>query len=279
VTQSLSTDSFLDAFRRFIGRRGKPSQVLSDNTGCFVGADRVLRESVAAWNQAAINEHFRQRGIQWVFNPPLASQFGGCYERIIRSIRKILNVLLRDQLVSYEKLNTFMIEVESILNSRPLVPISMDPTGEAPLTPNHLLLLRNSPNISPGIFSQDDNYARKRCRHVQYLTDQFWVRWIREYLPTLQERSKWLGKQRNFNEGNVVLLVDKTAPRGQWLVGRILQTFPDESGCVRSVSVRTKNGIVKRPIEKLCLLTAASDDEASGPTMQDVHASNSATGL
>jgi len=135
-----------------------------------VGADRVLRESVAAWNQAAINKHFRQKGIQWAFNPLLASHFGGCYERMIRSISKILNVLLRDQLVSDEKLNTFMIEVESILNSRPLVPISMDPTGEDRLTPNHLLLLRNSPNVSPGIFAQDDNYARKRWRHVQYLT-------------------------------------------------------------------------------------------------------------
>jgi len=78
----------------------------------------------------------------------------------------------------------------------------------------NLLLLRNSLNISPGIFSQDDNYAHKRWRHIQYLTDQFWVRWIREYLPTLQERSKWLGKQRNFNEGDVVHLVDKTAPGG-----------------------------------------------------------------
>ena len=88
VTQSLSTDSFLDAFRRFIGRRGKPLSVLSDNAGCFVGADRVLRESIAAWNQAAINEQFRQKGIQWVFNPPLASHFGGCYERMIRSMRQ-----------------------------------------------------------------------------------------------------------------------------------------------------------------------------------------------
>ena len=81
-----------------------------------------------------------------------------------------------------------------------------------------------------------------------------------------------------FNEGDAVLLVDKTAPRGQWLIGRILQTFPGENGCVRSVSVRTKNGIVKRPIAKLCLLTAASDDDASDPSMQDGHASNLATG-
>jgi len=158
-----------------------------------------------------------------------------------------------------------MVEVESILNSRPLVPICMDSTGEAPLTPNHLLLLRNSLNVSPGIFSQDDNYARKRWRHIQYLTDQFWVRWIRKYLPTLQERSKWLGKQRNFNEGDVILLVDKTAPRGQWLVGRILQTFPDDKGCVRTVSVRTKNGVVKRPIAKLCLVSSAPDNWQERP--------------
>ena len=115
VTQSLSTDSFLDAFRRFIGRRGKPLSILSDMAGCFVGADRVLHESIAAWNQAVINKQFPQKEIQWVFSPPLTSHFGGCYERMIRSTRKILNVLLREQVVAYEKLNTFMVVVESII--------------------------------------------------------------------------------------------------------------------------------------------------------------------
>ena len=55
-----------------------------------------------------------------------------------------------------------MKEVESILNSRPITPVTMDPEANMPLTPNHLLLLRETSNIAPGIFDSADNYASKR---------------------------------------------------------------------------------------------------------------------
>ena len=88
----------------------------------------------------------RQLDIRWEFNPPYASHTGGVWERLIRSVRKILDALLTQQTVTDEGLATVMVEVES-MNSRPLTPV-LDPDGEEPLTPNQLLLMRASPNFS-----------------------------------------------------------------------------------------------------------------------------------
>ena len=80
-------------------------------------------------------------------NCDLFRHMGGVWERIIRSIRKILIALLGQQLVTDEMLQTLMAEVAGILNSRPLPPLSSDPKDLEPLIPNHLLLLRSNPSL------------------------------------------------------------------------------------------------------------------------------------
>ena len=121
---------------------------------------------------------------------------------------KILRALLGEQLVSDESLRTMMTEVQSILNSRPLTPVSSDPKDLEPITPNHLLLLRSNANFPSGIFSKEDMYTRRRWRQVQYLSNVFWKHWLKEYLPTLQERKKWLKPRRCLSVGDLVLIVD-----------------------------------------------------------------------
>jgi len=143
--------------------------------------------------------------------------------------------------------------VEFIVNSRPLTMIVLDSTGEEPLTPNHLLLLRSPADHSTGIFTKDDLFVRKRWHQVQYLTEQFWIRCRREYLQTLQTRSKWQQPQKNLEIRDIVLLCDDSVPRGKWPLGRIMDTYPDNLGTVRQVLVRTRgNALLRRPITKLC---------------------------
>ena len=108
----------------------------------------------------------------------------------------------------------------------------MDPEANVPLTPNHLLLLREMPNISPGLFSSNDNYSKKRWRQIQYLASQFWLRWNHKYLQLLQVRLKWQKPKDNFKVGDVVLVYDKNAPRGKWPLGRIVKIFPDRNNRV-----------------------------------------------
>lgn len=136
----------------------------------------------------------------------------------------------------------------------------MDPKDLEALTPNHLLLLKTQPSLSPGLFQREDLYVRRRWRQVQYMADLFWRRWTREYLPQLQERQKWLVKRRNFQVGDVVLVVNDAAPRNSWLMGKIVHTIPDKSGFIRQVRIKTRYNCLDRPVTKICLLLEAEED-------------------
>ena len=175
----------------------------------------------------------------------------------MRSVKRILKAMLGEQVVTDEVLLTVMAEVESILNSRPLTKLSLDPRDEEPLTPNHLLLLRVSKALPPGVFGITDSYGRRRWKQSQYMADQFWHRWLKEYLPVLQLRQKWTLPHRNFKVGDLVLVVNENGPRCQWPLGRVLEVYPDTEGLVRQVDVKVGDKIFKRPIVKLCLLEGA----------------------
>lgn len=147
--------------------------------------------------------------------------------------------------------------MEAILNDRPITKVSDDVNDLEALTPNHILLLKGKPILAPGLFQESDLYIRRRWRQVQYLSDLFWKRWTREYLPLLQERQRWIKPQRSFTRGDIVVVMDQTAPRGSWLMGRVTKAYPDKKGLVRAVQLKTKTGLLERPIAKLFLLQEA----------------------
>ena len=254
IASTLDTSSFIQALRRFIARRGQVTKMWSDNGTNFVGGERELRESLQKWNKAQIHDFLLQRGIDWVFNSPGASHHGGVWERQIRTVRKILASTCQEQRLSDQSLSTLMCEVESIINSRPLTTTSDDPNDLDALTPNDLLLLKRPQPLPPGVFEPTDCYSRKQWRQVQYLADVFWSRWIKEYLPILQKRNKWSNPSRNLSLGDVVLVAETTLPRNAWLMGRIIETFPDSNGLVRTARIQTKHSIITRPITKLCVI-------------------------
>lgn len=127
----------------------------------FGAGERELRVAMQSWNDdSKVKAHLLQREIKWDFNPPAASHMGGIWERQIRTVRKVLNVILREQALDDERLSTLFCEVKSIINGRPLTVLSDDPNDETPLTPNHLLLLRGGPELPPGQFDQSDVYGK-----------------------------------------------------------------------------------------------------------------------
>ncbi|XP_033120536.1 uncharacterized protein LOC117119763 [Anneissia japonica] len=139
VSATLNTDSFINAYRRFVARRGQPIKVFSDNGTNFQAADKELRLALQSMDKSKVESFFHNKGCEWHFNPPSASHYGGAWERLIRSVRRILSGILQQQTVNEEVLTTVLAEVESILNSRPLTDISYDPKDGDPITPNHLL--------------------------------------------------------------------------------------------------------------------------------------------
>ncbi|XP_078493208.1 uncharacterized protein LOC144748760 [Ciona intestinalis] len=164
LARDLSTDSLLNALRRFIARRGTPDHIYSDNGTNLVGAERVLRESIQGWNHKQIYKFLLQKEVQWSFNPPSVSHMGGAWERMIRSTRRILLSLAGDRILNEDQMQTFLLEAESILNSRPLTPVTLDDAGEMPLTPNHLLRPNPTPDLPPTITDKTDCFARRRSQ-------------------------------------------------------------------------------------------------------------------
>ena len=231
VAATLEADSFINAFRRFVSRRGPIRQLRSDQGTNFVGASRELRAALNELDHDKIRGELQRHDCDWfVFkmNVPSASHMGGVWERQIRSVRNVLATLLQanGSQLNEEALSTFMCEAEAIVNSRPLTIDSLnDPTCLNPLTPNHLLTRKTKVLLPPpGVFQSPDMYCRKRRRRVQHLANEFWIRWKKEYLLNLQQRQKWSKPRRNMCVGDVVLIKDdEDLPRNQWQLSRVIE--------------------------------------------------------
>ncbi len=150
VADSLDTDSCINAIRRFVCRRGQVTVIRSDNGTNFMGAEREMREAIKCLDNDKIERVLQPKGIKWIFNSPAASHQGGIWEIQIRTVRRILSSLLKEQAVNDDCFQTIMCKVESIINGRPLTSVSDDVNDIEPLTPNHLLLLKSQPSMAPG---------------------------------------------------------------------------------------------------------------------------------
>ena len=256
VAHSLDSDSFLMALHRFIARRGKPQKLFSDNGTNFVAAERELAEEIQTINSSKLRGEMLLEAIEWSFNPPHAPHMGGAWERLIRSVKEILRHLVGDRLLTDEELVSFLCEAERILNDRPLTRMGSDAQDPTPLTPNHLLLMREN-NCTP---NTEANHVRRQWQVIQKIANVFYERFISEYLPQLQVRSKWTTTKDNLKTNDLVLVMDEDAPRGQWPMGVVTELEHSSDGCVRAATVRCNNKEKRRSIHKLVLLERHDDD-------------------
>jgi len=239
VSATLETDSFINALRRFINRRGPVRTIRCDQGSNLVGAKNELQKALSSMDQTRVRHFLLERNCDWIefqLNVPSASHMGGVWERQIRTARNVLSVLL-DQCGSQlndESLQTFMTEVEAVVNSRPLTVENLtSPDALEPLTPNHLLTGKSRVVLPPpGEFQRADLYLRKRWRRVQHLANEFWVRWKREFLHTLQLRQKWMRPRRNLQQGDVVIISNDNLPRNMWQIARVEEAYGDPDGYV-----------------------------------------------
>ena len=204
VLHSFSSDSFISALRRFIARRGSIGHLHYDNGINFVGRNKVINEAIRQWNQRLVSSFLLQKEIEWHFNAPLASHFGGSWVRLISSVRKVLDSISTETTFSEEGLATLFVEVEGIVNSRPLTPLSFVDGLDKPLTPKDLLMICPDSGLPPVDSSSTDAYFVNRWRHVQHFADVFWKRWSKEYLPTLKYCKEWLKPRRNICVNDIV---------------------------------------------------------------------------
>ena len=191
VAHSLDRSSFINDLQRFMCRRGNIKVIKCVNGTNFVGTERELRKAIRLFNRQKIANFLLSQEIEWKFNTQTASLMGGAWERMIRCVRQVLQVLLKEQRLDDEGLTTVMCQAENIVNSRPLTHVSEDTQDPQLLTPNHLLHLQATSVFSAGIFDEKDIYSRRRWRQVAYLSEVFWRRWCKQYVTSLQCRHKW----------------------------------------------------------------------------------------
>ena len=216
----------------------------------FVGCESELKKLMQE-SKEKVEEFVMAHKVRWKFNTPLSPHQGGFFESMIKQAKKVLRVIVGEQVLTWNEMATVFAEVKCLVNSRPLGYPSNDPNDLQPITPNHFVLGRATPEIPQGPFRETKN-SRKRFEFVQALVQQFWNRFHREYLQSLMRRAKWRTKERQFKVGDVVLMVDSNVTRGKWNLARVLEVYPGRDGVVRNVLLKTKSGEYKRSVQKCC---------------------------
>ncbi len=262
MSYSLDTDAFINAFSRMTSRRGTPRYVISDNGTNFVGAERELRELVEALDKdKIIRETTKFHPVDWKFNPPIAPHFGGVFEALVKSAKKAIRAILGDAEVSDEELHTAICGVERLMNSRPLTYVSSDHNDLSPLTPNHFLVGQLGGPFAPEALDETEAYnPKKRWHRVQQLLKMFWKRWRKEFLPQINVMKKWFHPRHNLKNGDVVMMIEPDASRGEWPLGRVMEVYPGGDGLVRVVRVKSRNKEYVRPIHRICPLEYVEEE-------------------
>ena len=250
VLYDMSASCMLNAISRFIARRGRVTKFVSDQGTNLIGARKELAKCLG---EHQVSEGMKARGIQWIFNPPGASHYGGVWERMIGVVQRVIGCVWGKHVFTDETFATSLCEAEGIINGRPLTLVSSDVADLPPLSPNSLLIL-DGVYQHLGEEAESLHLGMKAWKQVQALADAFWNRWTKEYLNMLRERQKWKGVNENVRVGDIVLVIDANLPRGHWPMGRVITVTQSEDGLVRRVTVRMGNKEYDRPITKLIRL-------------------------
>ncbi|XP_041971483.1 uncharacterized protein LOC121727618 isoform X1 [Aricia agestis] len=267
LVTDLSKDGFLAALQRFVARRGKPISIYSDNGTNFTAASRDLARFLKASGEE-IGVSASELAINFKFSPAYSPHFNGLAEAAVKSIKHHLKRVLTLTNLTYEEMYTLLVGIEGILNSRPITPLSSDPTDLIPLTPSHFLIGRTMTNIPEQIDDQRPLHLQTRYERISTLKGHFWKRFYKEYFAELQCRQKWKGDHSQLHLGEMVLVKDDRLPPNRWLLGRVVHLYPGSDGIARVADIQTTSGTLRRAYNRLCPLPVLESSLPTGPACE-----------
>lgn len=254
----LSKNAFIMTLRRFVSRRGKPAEIHCDNGRNFVAAAKELGDFLKN-NAEPLSDFASQEGIKFTFTPTYAPHFGGIWEAGVKSAKHHLRRVIGNSHLTFEEITTLFTQVEAILNSRPLYPMSSSPDDLLSLTPGHFLIGRPLTAMPTPSLESSNESSLQRYARVEKIRQHFWQRWQKEYIAELQQRTKWRTNTARLNIGDLVLLQEDHVPPLCWRLGRVARLFPGPDGISRVADISTTRGNVRRPLVRLCPLPTTED--------------------
>lgn len=252
LTPSLSVESFLLAFRRFVNRQGLPVTLLSDNAKTFRSASKDIRKIIQS---DEVMRYLTDNRITWNFIIERAPWWGGFWERMVKVVKQPLKKTVGRTTLNYDELQTIMVEIQAIVNARPLTYVYDDEESiSTPLTPSHLITGRRityEPSNQHFQVVSVNQTLTKRAKHHQRLLQQFTKRWQHEYLLSLRERANERCKKQNkespISVGDIVIVKSDLKKRTFWKLGKIEELLPGRDGQIRSAKVKVAGKGERKP--------------------------------
>lgn len=264
LVTDMSSDTYLAALHRFIARRGKPANIYSDNGKCFVGAYNDLSKFLKQ-NSDFITSQASNMSINFKFSPAYSPHFNGLAEGAVKSFKHHLKRVVGSANLTYEEMNTVLVQIEGILNARPLTPLSSDPSDLTALTPSHFLIGRTITFLpTPQVKETTAVHTLSRYMRTQHMKTHFWNRFYKEYISELQKRQKWKRHGGQLKLGELVLVKDDRLPPNRWLLGRVTRLYPGSDGVTRVADVLTTSGTQRRAYNRLCPLPVEEQNFVPG---------------
>jgi hypothetical protein len=266
LTPSLTVSSFLCAFRRFTSRRGVPALLLSDNAKTFRAASKEIRKLCRS---EEVLRYLADMRISWTFIVEKAPWWGGFWERLVKSIKRPLKKVIGRTSLTYDQLQTLIVEIEGLLNARPITYIYDDSESiSSPLSPSHLIYGRrivNSPNGQYFEVISTNKSLTRKLRHHRMLLENYARQWRTEYLQSLRENSNAkMNQQPEIAVGDIVIVQNDKTKRNFWKLAKVEELLPGEDGVVRAAVIKTcsdntnRSQLLRRSVKHLIPLEIRS---------------------
>lgn len=262
AVSDLTKDAFEMTLRRFVARRGRPAEIFCDNGRNFVAAAKELG-SFLNNNVNPLSEFASHEGFKFIFTPAYAPHFGGIWEAGVKSAKFHIKRVIGNTHLTFEEISTLFAQVEAILNSRPLYPLSSCPNDFLFLSPGHFIIGRALNALPAKDLTDFKEGGLNRYKRLEQIRQHFWLRWQKEYIAELQLRTKWRTNKGQLNVGDLVLLQEDFVPPLSWRLGRVVRLFPGADGVSRVADINTTRGCVRRPLVRLCPLPTTEDHKKS----------------
>lgn len=258
LLSSLTTDAFLACLKRFIARRGIPNIIYCDNAKTFKGAENQLKDlynlQASPSHRDSVQKFCLTNYIKFKFIPSYSPEFGGLWEAGVKSLKYHLKRIVGDVALTFEELYTVITQIEAVLNSRPLCPMSSDISDLNYLSPGHFLIGTQMTSYPEKNYTDINPYRLKFWELCTKLKKNLWNVWYKDYLTQLQNRNKWKLDNVNLKIGDLVIVRMSNVTPMKWPMGRIVKVIPGPDGRVRVAHVKMSDKVYVRSYRTLCPL-------------------------